>query len=372
MTAIKRVLFVHQGAELYGSDRTFVQSIRACRERFPRWRITVFLPERGPLVNALKPLVDDIVFVDMIVLRKSTVKSLLLHPGKLIVRVRAACRAIKSYDVVYVNTIVVIDFILASRFSRTPVIIHMHELPTGFLAKIFSGLLWWAKGRLIFNSRATRESIALLGSKQFAVVENGVAGGEDKQRKCADCVNLLMIGRLNSWKGQDLLLDALGQLPHAQLDKVKVRFVGGVYKDQHAFRDAVIAQCDRYGLRAIVEFYEFAPVPAEHYRWADVVVVPSRRPEPFGLVVIEAMSFGCAVIAARNGGMKDIVTHDASGLFFEPDDVEELVACIQKYLDMPALARSHGNIGRAEFLKRYDERIYIRKIQDFLANVAGA
>ena len=372
MKANKRVLFVHQGAELYGSDRTFLQSVRACRERFPNWEITVFLPEHGPLENALRSLADEIVLFNLIVLRKSTLKAILLHPAALIAGVRAASSVIKSYDVVYVNTIVVIDFILASRLSKTPVIIHMHELPTGVLAKAFSAMLWWAKAKIIFNSHATRESISLPGKKHFAVVENGVAGGEDKQREGGDGLNLLMIGRLNPLKGQDLLLDALARLPRSRLDKVKVRIVGGVYKDQLAFRDAIVKQCTSFGLQAVVEFFEFTTATSNHYKWADVVVVPSRRPESFGLVVIEAMSFGCAVIAAKIGGMRDIVIHGVTGLFFEPSNVQALVMCISKYLDMPALASSHGNAGRAEFLNRYHEHIYIGKIQDFLATVVSA
>ena len=76
------ILFVHQSAELYGSDRTFVQSIRACRMKYPHALITVLLPFEGPLIDYIQPVANQVIIDDdLIILRKSTfVRTIILKP----------------------------------------------------------------------------------------------------------------------------------------------------------------------------------------------------------------------------------------------------------------------------------------------------
>jgi hypothetical protein len=69
--AAPSILCVHPNRELYGSDRTFLQSVRALRERWPSARITVVLPGLGPLSDHIARIVDDIRFEDIFVLRRS-------------------------------------------------------------------------------------------------------------------------------------------------------------------------------------------------------------------------------------------------------------------------------------------------------------
>jgi hypothetical protein len=65
------ILCVQPNRELYGSDRTFLQSVRALRERWPSSRITVVLPGPGPLSEHMARIVEDICFEDIFVLRRS-------------------------------------------------------------------------------------------------------------------------------------------------------------------------------------------------------------------------------------------------------------------------------------------------------------
>jgi len=65
---------------------------------------------------------------------------------------------------------------------------------------------------------------------------------------------------------------------------------------------------------------------------SDLVVVPSREPEPFGRVAIEAMSFGVPVIAANHGGLSEIVEDGRSGYLFEPNSADSLAQALEKFL----------------------------------------
>jgi glycosyltransferase involved in cell wall biosynthesis len=74
---------------------------------------------------------------------------------------------------------------------------------------------------------------------------------------------------------------------------------------------------------------------------ATVVVVPSRR-ESFGLVAVEAALLERPVVAARVGGLPEIVVHDETGLLVEPDDSAALADAMAFLLDNPPMARRMG------------------------------
>ena len=62
----------------------------------------------------------------------------------------------------------------------------------------------------------------------------------------------------------------------------------------------------------------------EIYRNSDIVVHCSKNPEPFGRVIIEAMSSECAVIATEGGGVREIITHNVDGFLVAPSAPSEL------------------------------------------------
>ena len=68
------------------------------------------------------------------------------------------------------------------------------------------------------------------------------------------------------------------------------------------------------------------------YRLAQLVVVPSIWPEPFGLVGLEAMSVGTPVVGSGRGGMSDWLTHGHNGLVADPTDTEAFAAAIEAVL----------------------------------------
>jgi glycosyltransferase involved in cell wall biosynthesis len=71
------------------------------------------------------------------------------------------------------------------------------------------------------------------------------------------------------------------------------------------------------------------------YRAADVFLFPSTT-ETFGLVALEAMACGAPVIAARTGGVLDIVDDGVNGLYFDPDQPEQIGSLVQRLRDNPA------------------------------------
>jgi len=94
---------------------------------------------------------------------------------------------------------------------------------------------------------------------------------------------------------------------------------------------------------------QYTPDMSALYRWADVLVAPSTNPEPFGMTVIEAMSYGVVAVASRLGGHLDTVTEGSTGLLFDPAQPAELARALsQLAADPEQLAHfSEASISRS-------------------------
>jgi glycosyltransferase involved in cell wall biosynthesis len=357
------ILAVHQGYELYGSDRTFISSLVGLRERFPQSSIKVILPRQGVLADALRGAGFDVDIGDLWVVRKASgalklALSVLAFPS----HVFRAWKSMAAADVVYINTSVIFDFAVAARFSRTPAVIHIHEIPTGIAHKVVKAVVGFARSRLVYNSVTTQKAFDGIAARSEHVVLNGVAVADPDPSRPAFSdpegrIRILMIGRINSWKGQDLLVEALKLLPTPIAERLDVRFAGTAFEDGPAGRDlAQLVEASK--LHSRVSFDGFVTDPGALYQWADLAVVPSRKPEPFGLVAVEAMAHGRPVIAAGHGGLTEIVVDGETGTTFEPNNAADLAAAIVALVETPERAKSMGLAGRSRYLERFGEDRY--------------
>jgi len=139
MKKIENILCVHQGYELYGSDRSFALSVEIIRKSYPDAIIDIIIPKDGEIQTILKPICNNLIInKDLAILRKKEFKK---NPFKFIYKIikgiYIAINTSKKYDVLYVNTIVVLDYIFAARFMKIANILHIREIPTGIQKKYF-------------------------------------------------------------------------------------------------------------------------------------------------------------------------------------------------------------------------------------------
>ncbi len=367
-----RILCIHQGAELYGSDRVFVQSIMALRGAYPDAVITVHVPHDGPIVRELRPYTRDLVFGGLWVLRRSRFhikywRSLLDIPRA----VASSWRIMRDHDMVYINTIAPIGHILCARFVDRPVIVHAHEFARGIVGRVMNVVLAFSRAHVLANSRATAAAFPLV--KNIRVISNAVPdiGARLSREAFALPLKLLLIGRINAWKGHHLVLDALNIL-RARGRNVKIRFVGSVFEGQDYYKDRLAARVERDKMEDAVDIWTFDPNPAFHYQWADILLVPSTDPEPFGLVAIEGMSCRLPVIAAAHGGLVDIVQDGETGFLFTPRDAHALADAIIRYDDAPDMRERHGAAARQRFVDCYAEQRYIDAFRAVIAAIMGS
>src|SRR5712691_7868666 len=346
-----RIICVHQGYELYGSDRCFIESVAAIRAAWPAADIEVVLPRNGPIVPHLRKIASRIVIEQIFAVRRRDIARLvLIGVPWFIPALWRAIRRFRSANLVYVNTVVVLDYLLAARFFPGKALVHVHEIPDGPALAIFRMLLGWARAEVIFNSKATRAAFKLSKQLPQHVVYNGIASPPAPSTLRYDGtrpLHLLMIGRINRIKGQDLLIEALASLPKDIVQRLKVRIVGGSFDNDTARETALRDSVRTAGLESIVRFEPFRDDPAPLYEWADVVTVPSRLPVSLGHVAIEAMAFGHPALVSALGGLVEIVEDGVTGWIVPPNDsaalaqkIAEIVTRPESWSRFPAAARS--------------------------------
>ncbi|WP_025885888.1 glycosyltransferase family 4 protein [Asaia prunellae] len=150
---------------------------------------------------------------------------------------------------------------------------------------------------------------------------------------------VMLPGRLTRWKGQLLLLKAMVHLQTVLPDPWLCVLVGPADpKDRYV--QEIDAMATRLGLRERLRFAGRCQDMPAAYALADVVAVPSLRPEPFGRVVIEAQAMGRPVIVSAQGGAMETVIPYRTGLLIPPDDETALADGLYQLLTLPEGARS--------------------------------
>lgn len=341
---------VHQGYELYGSDRSFVESVQAIRAAFPAAEIEVVLPRTGAIGPLLQDCASRISIEPLWILRRRNLKSLAtVGMATLPLAVLRAWRRIRRSDLVYINTTVVADYILASRLCPKRCIIHVHEIPEGPVRALLRMMLCWSRADIIFNSRATESAFALPAGLQARVIYNGVEGPARPQ-PCTyrgdRRLRLLMLGRISRIKGQDVLIEAVSKLPDAI--RPEVRIVGNAFEDPGRERE-LARTIEALGLGHVITMMPFVADPNPHYVWADVVAVPSRLPESLGRVAIEAMAHGRPPVVSAIGGLTEVVEDGRTGWLVRPDSANDLSAMLERIVRTPDAWRDFPEAARRRY-----------------------
>ena len=116
------------------------------------------------------------------------------------------------------------------------------------------------------------------------------------------------------------------------------------------------------GLDSHVSVEPFLDDPTPLYRWADVVAVPSRRPESLGRVAIEAMAFGRPPLASAIGGLREVVADGVTGRLLPPGDADALAQALAEIVRSPDILVPMAEAGRERFAALFSEQAVAQAI----------
>jgi glycosyltransferase involved in cell wall biosynthesis len=177
-----------------------------------------------------------------------------------------------------------------------------------------------------------------------------------------------IFGRVVAWKGILEFVRA-AVLVIASVPNARAFIVGDCSDGDHRYLTAVKEKISEYGLdqKIILTGYR-TDIPAL-MKMMDVVVHSSITPEPFGMVLIEAMAMKKPVVATRMGGPLDIILEGQTGLLVSPGEAEEMAAAVKRLLTDEKAAVAMGEKGKERVLEEFTKERYARQVEEVYARL---
>ncbi len=172
----------------------------------------------------------------------------------------------------------------------------------------------------------------------------------DKEKKI-----ILVPGRLTSWKGQEMLIEAIN------LTKVELGYeafhliILGSDQGRDLYKKKLIRITEQYRLTNQIKFIEHCKDMALAYQVSDIVISPSIEPEAFGRVAVEAQSMEKLIIASNIGGSNETIINEKTGFLFEAGDANSLSKKIIQAITMDETSlKLMGKEGRKNVIKKFN------------------
>lgn len=364
---MKNILFLHQSAELYGSDKTILMLL--CSLDKTKYNPIIVLPFEGPLTDELRKNNITVIIAPVLKLYRK-----MFTPAGLIKFVNEYQQGMRiledlhkkyNFSLVYSHTLAVLIGLLFARKFKIKHLWHVQEIlaKPKFINQAFKKLLSAdANSKATFVSKETMR-FWIEGNEKLAAKSDLIWNGLDVsqcQETSAETIENIrtkffnvskdqivigLVGRINSWKGQQLLLEAFNRIATKHPDS-KLVFLGSAPPNQEFFENDLIAKVIEFKLEKRVVIIPFQKNINDFWASIDIAAVPSTEPEPFGMVAIEAMLNSKPVIAADHGGLTEIVIDGETGILFKNNNADSLAENLVRLLVDKNLRERLGKAGK--------------------------
>lgn len=376
---MKRVVLTSMYGGLGGGEVALLQHARSLR--LIGVEVRVVLMEEGPFVRQLEADGFRVDIIDFF-FGANRVASLARLLGSMM-RVR---RLLISDQPDLVVSYTFNDFVVFSipcLVARIPVILRSQgeyfrrnaRTPDVWLGGLFIPLIRFLRAHVIPTTRYEEGSFVRSGiSGEFCShIPLGVpAPLKLSSKREGNHVPVISIfGRLVRWKGQDVFLNAMVLLK-ARGCRFKARVVGGAdFGDGDQFLKELTEIVRAADMSADVEFLGHRSDIQALMADSDIVCHCSRF-EPFGLVVVEAMRAGCAVVASDVDGPRESVRDGETGYLVEPGSPEKLAERVAMLLCDPGLRHELGTRASLHAAENFDLDLNLGRLNDACLSIANS
>ncbi len=166
---------------------------------------------------------------------------------------------------------------------------------------------------------------------------------------------ILLPGRLTSWKGQELFLEAIN-LVNIQLGyEAFYAVILGSEQGREIYKKKLIRLSEQYRMTKQVKFINHCKDMALAYKISSIIISSSIEPESFGRVAIEAQSMQKLIIASNIGGSKETIIDEKTGYLFDPINPKSLSEKILKALNLDYdTLKTIGDEGRKNIISKFN------------------
>ena len=255
--------------------------------------------------------------------------------------------------------------------------VHSKFAPANIFKKIYNGKMLKADRVIAISHFVENEIFTHYGksgvAEKLSVIHRGVDLGMfdpkavNQQRIIAEADRLglpddksiiMLPARATSWKGHEILIQALAQLS----DKDAILMLLGIEDGPPAYAEKLRTMAVRYGLGGRVRIGAGSRDMPAALMLADVVAMPSIKPEPFGRVAIEALAMGRPVVAFRHGGAVESIDEGRTGWLADPLSVNSLAEALQTALSLtPRKRRALAKDARQQMTDQFSKDMMCKR-----------
>jgi glycosyltransferase involved in cell wall biosynthesis len=376
------ILFIHQSAELYGSDKTLLLLLKHIDKT--RFYPIVVLPNEGPLKSELdKENIKVVIAPVLKVYRKMFTPQNILKFVKDIKKGVDALDILNKhhhFDIVYSNTLAVLLGIIYAKKRKIKHLWHVHEIIVHpkVIASIFPKILMRYSNLVICNSNATQNNLTVRIPElklKTKVIYNGVELNSENKAVAQKTdfgfnetdIIITLVGRISRLKGHKLLLDVFTN--HLiKNENIKLLFVGSPVEGQEQYLDEIQNSINRNKLQTKVKTLPFLNDLNGIWSITDIAIMPSTEAESFGLVAVEAMLAKKPVVGSNLGGLSEIVINNETGLLFDPNSKEALLEALFKLIESPSLRSEFGEKGYERAIKEFSITKHVQQFEAVFEN----
>jgi len=375
---MKTILFIHQSADLYGSDKTLLLLLKHINR--VKFNPVVIIPFEGPLKEELKKLGVEVHITPVLKLYRDIIMP--KNSLKFLAEYKKAIGFLDSlnqkhrFEIIYSNTLAVSLGLFYAKKRKIKHVWHVHEIIVHpkIVATIFPKLLKKYADVIVANSSMTLQNLIerepLIKEKSI-VIHNGIEPKTGIQQKGVktdfgfkqDDLIITLIGRISRLKGHKLLLNSFIKNFSNQKD-IKLLFVGSPVLGQEKYLYEIEEIIKSNNLQDNVKILPFTKDLDPIWNITDIAVMPSTEAESFGLVAVEAMLAQKPVIGSNHGGLTEIIVHNETGLLVKPNCEAELTLAIQKLIDNPESRIEMGIKGHKRAIKNFSIESYIHSFEN--------
>ena len=166
---------------------------------------------------------------------------------------------------------------------------------------------------------------------------------------------ILLPGRLTSWKGQEVFIEAIN-LVNIQLGyQAFYAVILGNDQGRNLYKKKLIRLTEQYRLTKQIRFINHCKNMALAYKVSDIVISASIEPEAFGRVSVEAQSMEKPIIASNIGGSNETIIDEKTGFLYEAGNAKSLCDKILRILNLDeTLLKSIGINGRKNIVQKFN------------------
>lgn len=377
------ILALHVVSDMYGSSKVLLQAVTALQQK--GHKVCVVVSEEGPLTIELQKAGIQTKIIRLGILRRRYFNFFgIINRAVVLSRaffaLKKLCK-VQQIDLIYTNTAPVVIGGLLAKFTGIKNVWHLHEIleKESFTHRFFGKLINATASKVMVVSNAVYNNwVGVIEERKVVKVYNGYNAVNVAAVNVAppdttiappitnlrqhlginlDTVLIGMVGRVNLFKGQSYYIDIVAAAKAAGLNCHFV-MIGDAYTGYEYLYKTLELQIQNLGLQDMITNLQYQANAVSLIAQFDIFVLPSIKPDPFPVVMLEAMAVAKPIIATAQGGALEQIDDCVTGFLVPINDANTAAQKLGVLVNNPFMRSKMGEAGKQKLQTQFSEEAF--------------